>query len=112
MLPGQGTRVLCRVSVVSANKVSLQELPQLIRIKLMISRFLEILLLSPRFQGGKCPFFPPCGRPWLSALYICWTQQSNDHSVVTQTIALASKLVDFTCSALPTGRSLQQYASM
>jgi len=56
--------LLCSVSVISANKLSLQELTQLIRIELLI------LLVSPNFQGGQMPVFPPpCGRPWLQLLH-------------------------------------------
>ena len=49
---------LCSVSVISANKLSLQELTQLIGIELPISRFLEICFLSPNFQGGNARFAP------------------------------------------------------
>jgi len=42
MLPKQWTWLLCSVSVISANKLSLQELTELIRIKLLILRFPEI----------------------------------------------------------------------
>jgi len=42
MLPKQWTWPLCSVSIISANKVSLQELTQLIWIKLLISHFPEI----------------------------------------------------------------------
>ena len=52
--PEQWTWLLYSVSVISANKLSLQELNQLIGIKLLTSDVLEILVLSPNFQGGKC----------------------------------------------------------
>jgi len=37
----------------------LQELTELIRIKLLISRFLEIFGSYFQFPGGQCPFCPP-----------------------------------------------------
>jgi len=42
MTPEQWTWLLCSGSVISANELLLQELTQLIRIKMLISRFLEI----------------------------------------------------------------------
>jgi len=54
---------LCSVSVKSANKLSLQELTQLIEINCLFYVFNKCLLLSPNFQGGM-PILPPCGRPW------------------------------------------------
>jgi len=45
------------MSVLSANKLSLQEFTQLIRIKLLISRFPENVPSWCQFPGGgKCPF--------------------------------------------------------
>jgi len=35
----------------------LQEINQLIGIELLTSNFLEVLVLSPNFQRGKCPFW-------------------------------------------------------
>jgi len=40
--PEQWTRLLCSVSVIPANKLSLQELNQFIGIKLLTSGYLEI----------------------------------------------------------------------
>jgi len=48
--------LLCSVSVIPPNKLSLRELNQLIRIKLLISDFPEILVFSVNFQLGRCPF--------------------------------------------------------
>jgi len=63
MLSKERTLLLCSVSVISANKLSLQELTQIIRIKFLISRFPEFLLLSPNFQGGQMPVLPPLRTP-------------------------------------------------
>jgi len=52
------------VSVLPAYKLSMQELNQLIGIKLLTSGLLENLVLSPNFQGGgQMPVLLPCGRP-------------------------------------------------
>ena len=61
MLPTQWTWLLCSVSVISANKLSLQELTQLIRIKLLISRFPETFcfLVPISRGGGQMPVLPP-----------------------------------------------------
>ena len=53
--------LLCSVSVIMANKLSLHELKQLIGIKLLTLGFLEIFVLSPNFQGRANARF---GRPW------------------------------------------------
>jgi len=59
------------MSVISANKLSLQELTPLIGIKLLILRFLEFYFLSPNVQaGGNARFGAPCGRPWSSTILI------------------------------------------
>jgi len=55
---------LCIVSVMPANKQSLQELKQLVGIKLVTSRFLEIFGSLSQFPRGQMPVCPPCGRPW------------------------------------------------
>jgi len=52
MLPKQWTWLLCSVSVILAKKLSLQELTQLIRIKLLISRFPKNFAFSPQFPWG------------------------------------------------------------
>jgi len=45
--------------------MTIQELNQLVGIKLLTSDFLECLVLSSNFHGGECPFpLPPCGNPW------------------------------------------------
>jgi len=59
------------VCVISANKRSLQELTQVIRIKLLILRFPEIFVSYSQFPGGKCTF-APCGRPFISYYYSCY----------------------------------------
>jgi len=47
---------MCNVSVISANKLSLKELNQLIGMKLLADfDFLDIFGLSPSFQGGQVP---------------------------------------------------------
>jgi len=53
------------VSDISANKLLLQELTQLIKIILLISRFLQIFTSSFQFPGdANARFAPPhCGRP-------------------------------------------------
>jgi len=73
MLSKRWIRLLCIVSVISANKLSLQELTQLIKIKLLISRFPEIFASCTQFSGGKMPVFTPCGRPCAAALR--WKQR-------------------------------------
>ena len=56
---------LYSVSVMPENKLSLQELNQLIKVKLLTSGFfLKILVLSLNFQGWNARF-SPCGRPWV-----------------------------------------------
>jgi len=56
----------CVVCVISANKLSLQELTQLIGIKLLILRFLENFAFYFQFPGSQMPVSPPCGRPCVS----------------------------------------------
>ena len=58
--------LLCSVSVTSANKLSSQELTQLIGIKPLILRFLEIFASWYQFPGGQCPFCLPADAhaPW------------------------------------------------
>jgi len=64
MTSEQRTWLLCSVSVITANKLSLQELSECVGIKVLISGFLEIFVLSPNFHGGQMPVLPhPCGRP-------------------------------------------------
>jgi len=89
----QRTWLLCSVSVISANKLSLQDLTQLIRIKLLISRFPEIFVLSPDFQGGQMPVLPPhpadahgpllCLQRWVAevarGLFYCWSLLRNNN---------------------------------
>ena len=59
MTTEQWTWLLCNVSVIPANILSLQELNEIIGIKLLTLRFLEILALTLNFpRGGKCPFLP------------------------------------------------------
>jgi len=56
------------VSVISANKLSLQEVTQLTRIKLLILRFLEIFASLSHFpEGGKCPLCPLLRTPMVRA---------------------------------------------
>jgi len=55
----QWTWLKCSVSVWSSNKLSLHELTQLIRIKLLISRFLEIFASVPISRGANARFAPP-----------------------------------------------------
>ena len=64
MLSKQWTWLLRSVSIMSANKLSLQELTQLIRIKLLISRLRNFASWS-QFPGGRgnARFALPCGRP-------------------------------------------------
>ena len=50
---------MCSVSVISANKLSLPELPQLIKIKLLIHVFQNFYFLVPIARRIKCPFFTP-----------------------------------------------------
>ena len=84
MLPKQWTCLLCSVSVISANKLSLQELTELIRIKLLISRSQKFLRPSPNFQGWECPFSPPGDAHVSNRLKFCWLKvtccicQSNE----------------------------------
>jgi len=49
---------LCSVSVKSANKLSLQELTQLIEINCLFYVFNKCLLLSPNFHWGNAHFAP------------------------------------------------------
>ena len=63
MTPEQWTWLLCRVSVVLANKLLLQEINQLIGIELLTSYFLENLVLSPNFQRGPNAHFGPEADP-------------------------------------------------
>jgi len=66
MFSKQWTWLLCSVSVISANRLSLQKLTQIIGFQFLISRFPEIFASYSQFPGrSKCPFCPPCGRPWL-----------------------------------------------
>jgi len=44
------------MSTIPVNKILLQELNQLIGIKMLTSDFLKFVVLSPNFQGGKCRF--------------------------------------------------------
>jgi len=53
--------------VVLANKLSLQELNWLIRIKLLTTGFLENLGSYSQFSEWKCRFCDPCRRLWPSA---------------------------------------------
>ena len=60
MTPWQWTWFLCTVSVVPANKLSFQELNQIIGIKLLHSGFLDIPVFHSQFpEEGKCPFSSP-----------------------------------------------------
>ena len=60
------TWLLCSVSVLPANKLSLQELNQLIEIELLTSCFLEYFGSLAQFPGGpNARFASPFGRPWL-----------------------------------------------
>jgi len=52
MTPEQWTWLLCSVSVIPANKLPVQELNQLIVIKLLISAFLEMFVSQTQFPGG------------------------------------------------------------
>jgi len=67
ILPKQWTWLLCSVSAICFNIRSLRESTQLIRIKLLISRFPEIFALNSQFPGGtNARFAPSYGRP------CCW----------------------------------------
>jgi len=56
MTPKQLTWLMCSVSVTPANELSLQELNQLIGIKLLTSGLLENFGPCSQFPGGRCPF--------------------------------------------------------
>jgi len=49
---------MCSVGAMLTNKLSLQELNQLIGIKLLISGFPEILAIKSRCAGGRKPVLP------------------------------------------------------
>jgi len=80
--------------VVPANKLSLQEINQLIRIELLTSSFLENLVLSPNFQGREMPFSTTLRTPmfWctVSSKLFAWDQCKSTPIIVT--------LFAFTCS--------------
>jgi len=65
MTPELCTCLLCNLNVIQANKLSFQELNQLIGIELLTSNFTEILIPHPNFQEGQMPVLPPCGRPCM-----------------------------------------------
>jgi len=46
------------------DKLSLQNLDQLIGIELLTLDLLKTWVLNPNFRVGKCPF-PPLRTPWL-----------------------------------------------
>ena len=52
MIPEQWTWLLCSVNVIPEKKLSLQELTQLIRIKLLTSGFLEMFASLFQFPGA------------------------------------------------------------
>ena len=58
---------MCSVSIIPVNKRSLQELNQLMGIKLLTSGFLNILVISPISRGGNTRFapLPPLRTPML-----------------------------------------------
>jgi len=59
-IPEQGTWLLCSVSVIMANKLSLQELCQItIGIMLLTSGFIEIFGSEPHFPRGEMPVSTP-----------------------------------------------------
>jgi len=60
MTPEEWTWLLCSVTVIPANKMSLQELNQKFC-------FLEIFGSKSQFPGGRnCQFCFPCESPWMS----------------------------------------------
>jgi len=56
MTPEQRTWLKRSVNFMTANKLSLQDLSQLIGIELLIQVCYKMLILSPNFQGNKCSF--------------------------------------------------------
>ena len=58
--------LFCSVSVISANKLLLQEFIQLIRIKLLISRFQQIFASHFQFPGEANACFAPLRTPMNS----------------------------------------------
>jgi len=76
MISEQWTWLLCTVSVIPVNKLPLQELNQLIGIKLLTSGFLEIFASSQLPGRVLCPFFPLLRTPvtadnwvWIKLIY-------------------------------------------
>jgi len=56
-----------------ANKVSLQEIHQLIRIKLLSSGFLEIFSSQSHFPGGgQMPVLSPLRTPMVTTMVTCF----------------------------------------
>jgi len=80
MTPEQWTWLLCSVSAILANKLSLQEFHQLIGIKLLTFAFLQIFSPWSQFPlGGKCPFCPlPCGRPCTGVISVAATVEGQE----------------------------------
>jgi len=74
------------MSVISANKLSLQEFAQQIRIKLLISRFPENVPSQCQFPGGaNARFAPPCGRPCLQGCNMNAKGQTWNENIWTVT---------------------------
>jgi len=61
MTPEQRTWLKCSGSVIPANKLSMQDLNQLIGIELLIQVFYKILIFTPNCQGANAcaPLRPP-----------------------------------------------------
>ena len=62
---GEWTWILCKLSVIPENKLSMQELNQLLgTLRRWHQFFHKFFILSPKFQVGQMPVLPPpCGRP-------------------------------------------------
>jgi len=58
MTPRQWTWLLCSMSVIAGNKLSLQKLSEVIGIELLTSCFLENFGPKFQFPSGKYPFPP------------------------------------------------------
>ena len=74
MTPEKGNWPLCCVSVISANKLSLQELNQFIRNKLLTSGSLDMFYSWSQFPGAEMHTHSAYGRPctWYRKLNILW----------------------------------------
>jgi len=65
MTPQEWTWLSCSVWVISANKLSSQEVDQLIGIDCWLQVFKKIFASWSQFPGGEMPLLPPlCGRPY------------------------------------------------